>query len=185
ADALAGTTIVGVEPACVSTFRDELPKLFPDDERAKRLAKQTFRLGEFLARQDDYAPPRLERRAVVHRHCHHHAMIGFAGDETLMRKMGLDAEILDSGCCGMAGPFGFEANHYELSLKIGERVLLPAIRAASDDTLILTDGYACREQIAQATDRYPLHLAQALLMALREGDAAMRDPGKARAGRAR
>jgi Fe-S oxidoreductase len=169
-DALAGVPIVGVEPACVSTFRDELPKLFPNDERAKRLAQQTFMLGEFLGQQQDYSPPRLERRALVHRHCHHHAMIGFEGDAKIMEKMGLDAEILDSGCCGMAGPFGFEANHYELSLKIGERVLLPAVRRAKNDTLILTDGYACREQIAQSTNRNALHLAQVLAMALRGQD---------------
>lgn len=161
--------IVGLEPACVSTFRDELINLFPDDERAKRLSKQTFMLGEFMAQQDDYEPPPLNRKAVVHAHCNHHAVIGLQGERQLMNKMGLDYDLLDSGCCGMAGPFGFEADHYELSIKIGERILLPAVREAEQDTLIITDGYACREQIAQTTDRYALHLAQVLLMALREG----------------
>ncbi len=169
ADAYAGTPIVGLEPSCVTAFRDELAKLFPDDPRAQRLSRQTFMLGEFLAQQHDYAPPRLERRALVHGHCNHAAVIGMDGEGDVMERMGLDFELLDSGCCGMAGPFGFEADHYELSLAIGERVLLPAVRQAEADTLIVTDGYACREQIAQQTDRYPLHLAQLLLMGLREG----------------
>ncbi|MDQ2697132.1 MAG: FAD-binding protein [Pseudomonadota bacterium] len=164
-----GIPIVGVEPACVAAFRDELVKLFPDDPRAQRLSKNTFMLGEFLARQEGYAPPPLHRRAVVHAHCNHHAVIGVQGERKIMDAMGLDYALLDSGCCGMAGPFGFEADHYALSLRIGERVLLPAVRRADQETLIVTDGYACGEQIAQTTDRRALHLAQVLQMALRQG----------------
>lgn len=162
--------IVGLEPSCVAAFRDELIKLFPQDERAQRLSQQTFMLGEFLSQQKDYEPPLLHRKAVVHAHCNHHAVMGLAGEKQIMEKMGLDYNLLDSGCCGMAGPFGFEADHYPVSLKIGERVLLPAVRKAEKDTLIITDGYACREQIAQTTDRHAVHLAQILRMALREGD---------------
>jgi Fe-S oxidoreductase len=153
----------------VATFRDELIKLFPQDERAQRLSQQTFMLGEFLAQQDGYQPPPLHRKAVVHAHCNHHAVMGVEGERQIMEQMGLDYHLLDSGCCGMAGPFGFEADHYPIARKIGERVLLPAVRKAEQDNLIMTDGYACREQIIQTTDRYPLHLAQVLHMALSEG----------------
>lgn len=168
-EVLQGTPVVGLEPSCIAAFRDELVKLFPGDDRAQRLSQQTFMLGEFLARQEDYEPPPLYRKAVVHAHCHHHAVIGLEGEKQLLEQMGLDYKVLDSGCCGMAGPFGLEADHYPVSLEIGERILLPAVRAAEKDTLIITDGYACREQIAQTTDRYALHSAQLLLMALREG----------------
>ncbi|ABA56987.1 conserved hypothetical protein [Nitrosococcus oceani ATCC 19707] len=164
-----GVPIVGLEPSCVAAFRDELIKLFPKDDRARRISQQTFMLGEFLAQQKNYEPPLLHRKAVVHAHCHHHAVIGLEGEKQILERMGLQYHWLDSGCCGMAGPFGFEADHYELSLKIGERVLLPAVRAAEKDTLIITDGFACQEQITQTTDRSALHLSQILLMALREG----------------
>ncbi|QBQ55725.1 FAD-binding and (Fe-S)-binding domain-containing protein [Nitrosococcus wardiae] len=168
-EVLQGTPVVGLEPSCVAAFRDELIKLFPKDDRAQRLSQQTFMLGEFLAQQENYEPPLLHRKAVVHAHCNHHAVIGLEGEKQIFEQMGLNYNLLDSGCCGMAGPFGFEADHYPVSLKIGERILLPTVRAAEKDTLILTDGYACREQIAQTTDRYALHLSQILLMALREG----------------
>lgn len=163
----AGIPVVGLEPACVAAFRDELVKLYPNDPRAIRLAKQSFLLGEFLAREDGYRPPKLERKALVQVHCNQHAVIGTRGDERLMAAMGLDYQLLDSGCCGMAGPFGFEADHCGLSLKIGERVLLPAVRSADPDTLIIADGFSCREQIAQATPRRALHLSQVLACAAR------------------
>ncbi len=163
----AALPVVGLEPACVATFRDELVNLFPRDPRARQLAERTFMLGEFLARQPDFRVPTLPRRALVHAHCNHRAVIGLSGERRILDGMGLDYELLDSGCCGMAGPFGFEKDHYELSMKIGERVLLPAVRAAATDTLIISDGYACREQIAQTTNRTAIHLAEALRMAIR------------------
>src|SRR5438128_10669569 len=89
-------------------------------------------------------------------------------EQAVLAKLGLDVEVLDSGCCGMAGSFGFEKDHYDVSIKCGERILLPAVRAAARDTLIIADGFSCREQIAQATDRHALHLAQVVQMALRE-----------------
>ena len=168
----AGTPIVGLEPSCVSVFRDELIQLFPGDEDARRLSAQTFLLGEFLERHaPDYQPPKLARAAVVHGHCHHKAVLGMGPEERLLRQMGLDANALDSGCCGMAGAFGFEAHddHYSVSIACGERVLLPAVRAAPKDALIVTDGFSCRQQIAQTTDRRALHLAEVLHMALRDG----------------
>ena len=86
--------------------------------------------------------------------------MGLAADRTLLDRTGLDYRVLDSGCCGMAGAFGFEADHYEISLAIGERVLLPAVREANPETRILADGFSCRQQILQATGRRPIHLAE-------------------------
>lgn len=163
----AGVPLVGLEPSCVAVFRDELLNLFPHDENARRLSKQTFLLSEFLAKQvPDYQPPQLQRKALVQGHCHHKAVLDMKAEEEILRKLGLDVTILDSGCCGMAGSFGFEKEHYEISIQCGERVLLPAVRDASDDTLIIANGFSCREQIAQTTGRQALHLAQVLQMAL-------------------
>jgi FAD/FMN-containing dehydrogenase/Fe-S oxidoreductase len=167
-DIAAGTPVVGLEPSCVAVFRDEMGELMPGDEQAKRLAQQTFALSEFLA--DRGTPlPRLQRAALVHGHCHHKAVLGFDKEQDVLRGMGVDARVLDSGCCGMAGSFGFERGHYDVSMKAGERVLLPAVRSAPRDTLILADGFSCRTQIAQGTGRRALHLADVLEMANREG----------------
>ena len=162
-----GVPVVGLEPSCVAVFRDELLNLFPNDEDAKRLSQQTFLLSEFLVRQaEHYELPQLQRKALVHGHCHHTALMKLKDEETVLAKLGLDYTILDSGCCGMAGAFGFEKEHYDVSLKVGERVLLPAVRSAGTETLIIADGFSCREQIAQATDRRALHLAEVIQMAI-------------------
>jgi FAD/FMN-containing dehydrogenase/Fe-S oxidoreductase len=164
-----GVPVVGLEPSCVAVFRDELVNLFPHDAGARRLSQQTFLLDEFLAKQAEHFEfPRLQRRALVHGHCHHKAIMGMSGEEAVLSKLGLDFTVLDSGCCGMAGAFGFEKDHYDISMKAGERVLLPAVRDAAKNTLIIADGFSCREQIVQATDRRALHLAQVLQMALHE-----------------
>ncbi|MGE0491326.1 MAG: FAD-binding and (Fe-S)-binding domain-containing protein [Vulcanimicrobiota bacterium] len=165
----AGTHVVGLEPSCVATFRDELVNLFPHDEDARRLAHQTFTLAEALQQTEGYEPPRLHRKALLHGHCHHKSIMGLRQERKLLERMGLDFEILDSGCCGMAGGFGFEEEKYELSIACGERALLPRVRQADDDTLLLADGFSCQEQVCQTTSRRPLHLAQVLQMALREG----------------
>ena len=162
----AGVPLVGLEPSCLAVFRDELGNLFPDDEDARRLARQSFTLAELLELHG-YRPPPLQGRAMVHGHCHHKAVIGFDADQALLRKLGLELEVLDSGCCGMAGAFGFERAHAELSRRIGELVLLPAVRSAPADALIVTDGFSCREQITQGTGRPALHLAEVLALALR------------------
>jgi FAD/FMN-containing dehydrogenase/Fe-S oxidoreductase len=167
-DIRAGVPLVGLEPSCVAAFRDELPNLFPQEEDARRLCEQTLTLAEFLDGKAHYQPPKLQRRALVHGHCHHRAIMGIQRDQKLLEKLGLDFKVLDSGCCGMAGSFGFEREHYDISLKIGERVLLPAVREAPRDTLIIADGFSCREQIRQCTDREALHLAQVLQMALHQ-----------------
>ena len=164
----AGVPIVGLEPSCVAVFRDELPNLFHGNERAMKLSKQVYTLGEFLVKAG-YQPPKLEGKAVVHGHCHQKAIMGMDADEKVLSGLGLDYRIPDSGCCGMAGSFGFEKEHHDVSIAVGERVLLPAVREADRDTLIVTDGFSCREQIAQTTDRRALHLAQVIQMAMRAG----------------
>jgi Fe-S oxidoreductase len=104
--------------------------------------------------------------ALVQTHCHQHAVTGFAADRALMSAAGIRATVPDSGCCGLAGNFGFERGHFEVSKAAGERVLLPAVRAAADDTLIVADGFSCRTQIGHGTDRTPRHLAEVLASAL-------------------
>ncbi len=167
----AGVPLVGLEPSCVAVFRDELLNLFPNDENARRLSKQTFLLSEFLAQKvPHYQPPRLPRKALVQGHCHHKATMGMSTEVDILRRLGLDIEIPEAGCCGMAGSFGFEKEHYDLSMQCGERALLPAVRAAASETLIIANGFSCQEQIAQATRRQPLHLAQVIQLALNEGE---------------
>lgn len=165
-----GVPVIGLEPGCLSVFRDEMLNLFPHDEDAQRLAKQTYLFSEFLVSQGQLAKlPRLERKAVVHLHCHHRAVMRTESEERVLKAMGLDFQVLDSGCCGMSGAFGFERDHYAISVQAGERVLLPAVRNSSPDTLVVADGYSCREQIAQLTPRHGLHLAQVVEMAMRDG----------------
>jgi FAD/FMN-containing dehydrogenase/Fe-S oxidoreductase len=166
----AGTPVVGLEPSCVAVFRDELINLFPNDEAAKRLAQQTFTLAEFLEKNvPGYDPPRLRRKAIIHGHCHQKAIMKLDSERSLYGKIGLDYEVLDSGCCGMAGSFGFKAEQYQLSQQVGGLVLFPAVTHAATDTIVVADGFSCREQIAQSTTRYALHTAEVLSMALREG----------------
>jgi FAD/FMN-containing dehydrogenase/Fe-S oxidoreductase len=160
--AAGGTPVIGLEPSCLAVFRDELVNLFPDDLDARRLSQQSFTLGEFLADRG-YQPPKLSRRALVQVHCHHGAVLTYDSERSLLERMGLDLELPASGCCGMAGSFGYErGQRYQVSMACGERVILPAVRAADPDTLIIADGFSCREQIVQATGRQPLHLAQVL-----------------------
>jgi Fe-S oxidoreductase len=165
----AGTPMIGLEPSCTAVFRDELLELFPQNEDAIRLSQQTFTLAEFFQK---FAPdcdlPKLKRKALVHGHCHQKAIMKMDCDAELFDRLALDFEVLDSGCCGMAGGFGFEKDHYEVSIGCGERMLLPRVRSAAKDTLIVADGFSCREQIGQTTDRQAMHLAQVLQMAINE-----------------
>lgn len=166
----AGVPIVGLEPSCVAVFRDELVALFPNDENAVRLSHQTFLFSEFLEKKIPGFPlPKLDGKAVVHGHCHHKALMGMEDEVSVLRRMGLDFRVLDDGCCGMAGGFGFEHDHYEVSVRVGERVLLPAVREAAPETLIVADGFSCREQIVQTTPRRSLHLAELIYQAMRSG----------------
>ena len=163
----ARVPIVVLEPSCASVFRDELHNLFPTDERAERLRRQTFLLSEFLEKiGPEYHPSPLAAKVLLHGHCHHKALMKMKDEESVLRKMGLELQTLDSGCCGMAGPFGFEKEKFTVSQDVGERVLLPAVRSAAAETLIVSDGFSCREQIEQATGRKPMHLAELLLLAV-------------------
>jgi Fe-S oxidoreductase len=160
-----GVPIIVLEPSCAAVFRDELVNLFPDNVDAVRLSHQTFLLSEFLERfATGYTFPRLARRAIVHLHCHHKAVMSMSDEQKMLERLGLDFELVDAGCCGMAGAFGFEKQHYEGSIKAGERVLLPRVREASPETLIIANGFSCREQIAQTTDRRAVHLAEVIRM---------------------
>jgi Fe-S oxidoreductase len=165
----AGTPIVVLEPSCAAVFRDELINLFPKDERARALSKQVFLLSEFLEQYaKDFPIPKLARKALLHGHCHHKAIMKMTAEEVVLQRTGIDFTAPAPGCCGMAGAFGFEKEKYEISKAIGELELLPAVRQAPTDWLIVADGFSCREQIAQETDRHALHLAEVLQMALRE-----------------
>ncbi len=165
----AATPIVVLEPSCAAVFRDELINLFPKDERAQALSKQVFLLSEFLEqRAKDFPLPKMPRRALIHGHCHHKAIMKMTAEEAVLQRMGVNFTAPAPGCCGMAGAFGFEKEKYEVSKAIGELELLPAVRQAPTDWLIVADGFSCREQIAQETDRHALHLAEVLQMALRE-----------------
>jgi Fe-S oxidoreductase len=164
-----GTPIIGLEPSCVATFRDELCDLFPHDDDAKRLSEQTWLFSEFLVeRANGWKPPRLARKAVVHGHCHHKSVLGFDDEKKLLEQMGIEAQVLDSGCCGMAGSFGFEKEKYDVSMKIGERKLLPKARECAPGTLLVADGFSCREQVEHGAGKLPLHIAQVVQLAIRE-----------------
>ncbi len=169
-----GTPIVGLEPSCVAVFRDELLNMLPNDLDAQRLAAQTHTLSEFLEKRSahwEWQVPRLERDALVQAHCHHKAVMRFETEISAMEKIGLRVELPDSGCCGMAGSFGYEAgDHYAVSQACGERVILPKVRALPNETLLIADGFSCREQIVQGTGRRPLHFAEVLQLALHRGE---------------
>ena len=166
----AGVPIVGLEPGCLSVFKDELAKQLPDDGAARKLAAQTFLFSDFVARAD-FSWPRLTAEVLVHGHCHQKALFGMQGDAALLDKLGVRWRLLETGCCGMAGSFGFNAQHYDLSMKIGEDKLLPLVRAASPDTVVLTNGFSCREQIEHGTGRASLHIAQLAWRALQQRSA--------------
>jgi len=163
----AGLFVVGLEPSCVAVFRDELCALFPEDLDAQRLRDQSFFLSEFLVKHGgalDVVP--LRRKAIVQGHCHHRSVLDFEAEKTVLQRLGLEVQMPEPGCCGMAGSFGFEASHVDVSKAIGEKALLPAVRAAHADTLVIADGFSCREQIAQGTGRDTRHLAEVLRTAL-------------------
>ncbi len=166
----AGTPMVVLEPSCCSVFRDELTGLFPELARARKLKEQTFTLSEFLQKRPSFDPPSFKKKALVHGHCHHKAIMRLKEEEALFKRMGLQYEQPDSGCCGMAGSFGFERDKYEVSVAAGERVLLPEVRRAAPETIIVADGFSCKEQIAQLTNRHALHTAEVLALAMENPD---------------
>ncbi|MFM0256394.1 FAD-binding and (Fe-S)-binding domain-containing protein [Paraburkholderia sediminicola] len=164
-DIAAGVPLVGLEPGCLSVFKDELLKQLPGHPLAKKLSAQTFLFSDFVARQP-FDWPTLAADVIVHGHCHQKALFGMQGDTALLNKLGVKWKLLDTGCCGMAGSFGFNAEHHALSTKIGEDKLFPAVRAAAAGTIVLTNGFSCREQIEQGTGRHTMHIAQLAQRAL-------------------
>ncbi|NUR84133.1 MAG: FAD-binding oxidoreductase, partial [Nonomuraea sp.] len=157
-----GLPVVSLEPSCTAVFRADAPELFPHDPDVRRLCEQTVTLAELLD-QHGVDPPPLDRPVIAQQHCHQHAVIGFEAESRLLRAAGADLRLLDAGCCGMAGDFGFTAGHYDVSMACAEEGLLPAVREAPEDALILADGFSCRTQIEHArVGRRAVHLAEAL-----------------------
>lgn len=164
--------VVGLEPSCVASFRDELPQLFPGDERARYLQTSTWLLGEFLERSG-YQPPRLEHKVMVHTHCHQYASTDREADAALLRRMQADFRMLDAGCCGMAGSFGYDAQKYDVSMRIAEQQLVAAVHGKGDGTLVMTNGFSCREQVAHTTGVRTYHLAEIIELALETGESTL------------
>ena len=161
----AGVPFVFLEPSCASVFKDELPEMFPDDARAKKLSGAVWLLADFLAENaPQFVGAKLEgRRVLVHGHCHHKAVFGGPGNEIhLLRKAGANVQMIEAGCCGMAGPFGFEAEKFDVSKTIANQQLLSAI-AAEKDAIVVADGFSCREQIEQLGERHAVHFAEVML----------------------
>ncbi|QKV97343.1 FAD-binding protein [Streptomyces sp. NA02950] len=164
----AGVPVVGLEPSCTAVFRADAPELLPDDQDVQRLARQFRTLSELLLHDaEGWQPPTLGRVATVQTHCHQHAVMKADADRELMRRAGIDADVLDEGCCGLAGNFGFERGHHGLSMAIAEQGVLPAVRGTAPGALVLADGFSCRTQIEQgATGRRAMHLAEVLALGL-------------------
>lgn len=164
-----GVPVLVLEPSCWSVLRDEINELHPNRRETHLVMENTFLLGEFLTEHTRYRPPALHRRGIMHGHCHHKAIIhGAEHEHKLLQQMGIDVRMLADGCCGMAGSFGFEEDKYEISCKIGEHGLIPAVKQAGLQELIIADGFSCREQIRQMTNREALHTAEVIQLAMRE-----------------
>jgi Fe-S oxidoreductase len=175
----AGLPVVVLEPSCAAVFQDELPGLFPQDEDARLLSAQTVRFAEFLGREAaGWAPRggRLGGTALLQGHCHQTALASLEPERALLSRLGLDVRVLDAGCCGMAGAFGFEADHYDVSVAIARDALLPAL-SAEPEALVVADGFSCREQIRQLAGRSALHVAEVVDRALARSRIGNRESG--------
>jgi len=169
--AVQGVPIVGLESSCILTLRDEYINLASDQKRARLLAQNALTFEEFVVRELNekrFTPAWRAQpgKALLHGHCHHKALVGNEASVAALKAAGYQVEVIPSGCCGMAGDFGYEIDHYEISQKIGEDRLLPAVRAAAPETVIVASGTSCRHQIGHFTERHPVHLVQALAAAL-------------------
>jgi Fe-S oxidoreductase len=169
-----GVPVIGLEPSCLLGLRDEFLSMLPGAATAK-LGMNAFLLEEFLAREhaagrlDLKLKPLREKKALLHGHCHQKAFAVMPDVERALRLVpGLEVETIESSCCGMAGSFGYEAAHYEVSMKMAELSLLPRVRAAKPDEIIVADGTSCRHQILDGTSRPAYHVAQVLHAALAE-----------------
>ncbi len=158
-----GLPMVVPEVSCGASFRDELIEMLPDNADARRLSDQTFTLEEFLEKfAPDWELPQSQRKVLVQSHCHHKSIMGMDAEQAVLKRMGVEYEMPSTGCCGLAGSWGFEKEKYDVSMDCGERVLFPAVRDANPDTVIVADGFSCRTQIMQGTERRGIHLAQFL-----------------------
>ena len=179
----AGTPVVGMEPSCLAVFKDELVKILPHDDDARRLAENSYHFGEFFA-TFDIEPPHVDGKAMLWGHCHHRATGGVDAEKQVLERMGVQTDSVSGGCCGLAGSWGFENGKYEISMDCGEQAYLPAARAAENDTVVVANGFSCQTQLEHApkTDREALHLAQVMALARAGGrtgvDAVRRVPGK-------
>ena len=164
----AGIPVVGMEPSCLAVFKDELLKILPHDDDAKRLAASACHFGEFFTKFG-IDPPRLDGEALLWGHCHHRATGGIDPEQQVLEDMGLDVRPVSGGCCGLAGSWGFENGKYDISMDCGEQALLPAVRAAGTGTVVVANGFSCKTQIEDSgTGRRALHLAEVMQLA-REG----------------
>ncbi|MER5673718.1 FAD-binding and (Fe-S)-binding domain-containing protein [Pseudonocardia alni] len=158
-----GVPVVGLEPSCTAALRTDLTEVLDGDPAARAVAAAVRTLAEQLGEHTPgWTPPRMTRSSISQTHCHQHATAGFSADAALLAAAGVDNRVLDSGCCGLAGNFGFEAGHYEVSRSIAEQVLLPEVRAAAPGTVVLADGFSCRTQIGRTGERPAVHLAELL-----------------------
>jgi len=154
-----------LEPSCASVFKDELLEFFPKNERAQKLSRQTWLLADWLAENaPEWRPSGLDgAHVLVHGHCHHKAVFGGPASEiALLKKAGANVEAIKAGCCGMAGPFGFEAEKYDVSMRIAQDGLMPAVDGAGPMTVLVADGFSCREQIEQLGHKEAVHFAEVL-----------------------
>jgi hypothetical protein len=161
----SGVPIVVLEPGCHSVFKDELLKLFPGDSNAEKLSKQVVSLGEYL-RTHNWKPPVIGGSALLHGHCHQKALGSTKADIALLEAAGFETSAPDTGCCGMAGSFGFRRETYATSVKVADLSLLPKVRATTPETIIVSNGFSCREQIEALGKRETLHLAEVLSRSL-------------------
>jgi len=167
----AGTPIVGMEPSCLAVFKDELKGMLPHDDDADRLARCAMHFPEFFEKYD-VEVPQLDRRALVWGHCHHKATGSMDEEHSLLKRMGVEVDSVSGGCCGLAGSWGFEEGHHEISMQCGEQALLPAVREAARDTVVVADGFSCKTQIEQSgAGRRALHVAEVMKMARERGPA--------------
>lgn len=159
----AGGLVIGLEPSCTAALRADLPELLPDDPRARPVAAAVRTLAEFLSAQPGWSPPtRPDRSLVVQPHCHHHSVLGFEADRRIFAGMGVKVTEI-AGCCGLAGNFGMQQGHYEISVQVAGNGLLPALASAPPDAVFVADGFSCRTQAAQLAAGSGRHLAQIIL----------------------
>jgi hypothetical protein len=162
----SGIPVVGVEPSCMSVFRDEMPDLLAGDADAERLAMQTKTLCELLVEPPGWRPPKFEGKALLQLHCHSKSVLNAEAERKVLSAMGLELEQPAVGCCGHAGAFGYETQHYPVSMEIAEQALLPALRKLEPDPLVISDGFSCRHQIRDGVGRWAFHPAEIIAAAL-------------------